>query len=313
MGNAATLVGGQARRQRRYAALPIAAYVVVCLILDAELMSVFPLSGVVLWGDAVSWWTINLAHLYDQATLGLMGGGAFRYSPVVAVILEPLRMLPWEVYIVGLTAVQVAAAIWMGGRRSALLILIFPGVVLELIDGNIELLMAAAIVAGFRWPVAWSFLLLTKVTPGVGVLWFAFRREWRSLAIAVGATLAIVAVSFALTPDLWSQWIRALISMSGLPNPTFWPPLWLRLPVAVVLLWWGARTERRWVVPVVALVAMPTIWANSFAMLAGSIALRPGAAAHVTGANVTHRRAQRAQVQEAEALPLFGDATPEED
>lgn len=27
---------------------------------------------------------------------------------------------------------------------------------------------------------------------------------------------------------------------------------------------------------------------------------------HVTGANVTHRRAQRARAEEAEALPLFG-------
>jgi hypothetical protein len=253
--------------------LPIAVYVVICLILDAELMLAF--RGASLFGDATSWWTINLAHLYDQATQSLMGGGAFRYSPAFAVIVEPLRLLPWSVYLVALTAIQIATAVWMGGRRSALLILIFPGVVLELIDGNIQLLMATAIVAGFRWPAAWAFLLLTKVTPGVGVLWFAFRREWRSFGIAIGATLAIVAVSFAMTPALWSQWIGALVTQAGLPNPTFWPPLWLRLPLAVALLWWGARTDRRWVVPVAALVAMPTIWANSFALLAGSIALRP--------------------------------------
>src|SRR5664280_658175 len=235
--------------------------------------------GVSLFGDATSWWTVNLAHLYDQATQSLMGGGAFRYSPAFALIVEPLRLLPWNVYLVGLTTVQIIVAIVMGGRRNALLILIFPGVVLELMDGNIELLMAAAIVAGFRWPAAWSFLLLTTVTPGVGVLWFAFRREWRSFAIAVGATLAVVAVSFTLTPGLWPQWIGALVTQAGLPNPTFWPPLWLRLPCALALLWWGARQDRRWIVPIVALVAMPTIWANSFALLAGSIALRPSRSA----------------------------------
>ena len=43
-----------------------------------------------------------------------------------------------------------------------------------------------AIVLGFRWPFTWAFVLLTKVTPGVGLLWFAVRREWRSLAIALG-------------------------------------------------------------------------------------------------------------------------------
>ena len=48
--------------------------------------------------------------------------------------------------------------------------------------------MAAAIALGFRYPAAWSFLLLTKVTPGIGLVWFAVRREWRPLAIALGFT-----------------------------------------------------------------------------------------------------------------------------
>ena len=65
----------------------------------------------------------------------------------------------------------------------------------EILIGNIHLLLAAAIVLGFRWPGTWAFVLLTKVTPGVGLLWFAVRREWRSLGIALGATAAIVAVS----------------------------------------------------------------------------------------------------------------------
>ena len=52
--------------------------------------------------------------------------------------------------------------------------------------------IAAAIVIGFRWPAAWSLVLLTKITPGIGLLWFAVRREWRSLAIALGAVIMIV-------------------------------------------------------------------------------------------------------------------------
>ena len=75
--------------------------------------------------------------------------------------------------------------IWLGWR-SALLVLAFPPVALELYHGNIHLLMAAAIVLGFRYPIGWSFLLLTKVTPGVGLVWFAVRREWRPLIIALG-------------------------------------------------------------------------------------------------------------------------------
>ncbi len=61
--------------------------------------------------------------------------------------------------------------------------------------GNVHMLLALAIVLGFRWPATWSFVLLTKVTPGIGLLWFAVRREWRSLAIALGATAVLVTLS----------------------------------------------------------------------------------------------------------------------
>ncbi len=46
--------------------------------------------------------------------------------------------------------------------------------------------MAAAIALGFRYPATWAFVLLAKVTPGIGLLWFLVRREWRNLAIALG-------------------------------------------------------------------------------------------------------------------------------
>src|SRR3989442_1267745 len=83
-----------------------------------------------------------------------------------------------------------------------------PPVAFELYHGNIRLLIAAAIALGFRYPAAWSFVLLTKVTPGVGLLWFAVRREWRRLAIALGVTAALVAVSLAFDFRLWQQWIQ---------------------------------------------------------------------------------------------------------
>ena len=61
---------------------------------------------------------------------------------------------------------------------------------MEIAGGNISLLLALAIVAGFSRPWTWAFVILTKITPGIGLLWFALRREWRSLAIALGATAA---------------------------------------------------------------------------------------------------------------------------
>ena len=103
---------------------------------------------------------------------------------------------------------------WAGD--SALLVLAFPPVALEIYHGNVQLLMAAAIALGFRYPVAWSFVLLTKVTPGVGLVWFAARREWRHLGIALGFTGALVAVSLVLDPQLWVDWLdESILKTAG--------------------------------------------------------------------------------------------------
>ena len=83
--------------------------------------------------------------------------------------------------------------------------------------GNVQLLMAAAIVAGMRWPAAWAVPLLTKIGPGVGLLWFAVRHEWRNLSIALAATLAISAASFLLSPSDWANWLRFVASNLNSP------------------------------------------------------------------------------------------------
>ena len=91
--------------------------------------------------------------------------------------------------------------VWLGGRSVRVLwLLALPPVAFELYHGNVHLWIASAIVLGFRYPWTWAFVLLTKVTPGLGLVWFAARREWRSLAIALGVTAAIVAVSLVARP-----------------------------------------------------------------------------------------------------------------
>jgi hypothetical protein len=50
-------------------------------------------------------------------------------------------------------------------------------------------------------------------------------------------------------------------------------PLIVRLPIAAVIVVWGALTDRPWVVPVAGLVALPVIWPGSFVMLLGIIPL----------------------------------------
>jgi hypothetical protein len=132
-------------------------------------------------------------------------------------------------------------------------------------------------VLGFRWPAAWAIVLLTKITPGIGLLWFAVRREWRSLAIALGTTAAIAAISIVILPDQWSAWVDVVIRNAGKGGT--WAsvpiPLWFRLPIAVAVVVWGARTDRRWTVPVASMLALPALWYGGISMLLAVIPLLP--------------------------------------
>jgi hypothetical protein len=216
--------------------------------------------------DVVSYYAFNLAH----PSVGNVGDlGFFPYSPPIALVLAPFHALPWLAFVSAWYTLLFSAIVWLG-RRSFLAVLAFPPVAVDLYHGNIHLLLAAAIALGFRWPGAWSAVLLTKLTPGVGLLWFVVRREWRNLAIALGVTCAIAIVTFVVLPTQWIEWVSMLASSAGTPPP--WPalpiPLWLRVPVAAAIVIWGARRDKRWTVPLSAALAVPALWPGAFAILA---------------------------------------------
>ena len=200
---------------------------------------------------------------------------AYVYSPAFLQLLAPLKLLDWEPFLGLWTILLLLAVRFLSGPR--LFALALAVAVPELIGGNIHLLIAVAIVVGFRYPAAWSLILLTKVTPGIGLLWFAVRREWQALAIAFGATAAIVAVSLAVDPRAWLDWVGVIGASAGKTSGTWAAlpiPLWFRLPIAVVVVVWGARTNRRWAVPVAAMLALPALWYGGLAMLLAVIPLR---------------------------------------
>jgi cation transport regulator ChaB len=195
---------------------------------------------------------------------------AFFYAPVVAQLLGPMHALPFEVFRLAWGGLSLGALAAMG----ALYGLLIPGVIEDLVRGNVHVLLALAIVAGFRYPGTWAAVLLTKVTPGVGLLWFALRREWAALVQVAVVTAVIVTISVAVGgATLWVEWIRALTTSAQEPLDYVYlgvaaPPLALRLPLAVVVISWGALTNRRWTVPVAALLALPVLWPSGFALLA---------------------------------------------
>lgn len=221
--------------------------------------------------DSYAYWHVDpLSPYHFDGNPGQLG--AFRYSPAIAQALALLNWLPWGAFFWLWLGILLAALAWLG-REWTLVLLVAPFVVLDIYMGNIEVLLAAAIVVGVRHPATWSFVLLTKITPGIGLLWFVVRREWRNLAIALGATSAMVGVSFLIAPGLWLDWPRALMTVdSGEYVPILIP---LRFLVACLLIVWGARTDRPWTLVVAGTLALAWLDLKTMSLLVGLAAFVP--------------------------------------
>jgi Glycosyltransferase family 87 len=210
--------------------------------------------------DAHVYWSASLSHPYASSVAG--DPGAYLYSPAFRQVISPLTLLPWPAFHAIWVALLLGAIVLLAGPL-AILLLVNPIVLFELQAGNIHTLLAVAIVAGFRYPAAWAFVLLTKVTPGVGILWFLVRREWRNLVTVLAATMLVVAVSVLFSPASWVDWVRSLAANAAIPTSDYegliFGPLWLRAPLAIIVVTWGALTNRRWTVPVAATLAIPLL------------------------------------------------------
>jgi hypothetical protein len=222
--------------------------------------------------------TVDIHAYYvnrPPVTYGAMPGidDAYLYTPAFAQLLSPFTaLLPYVVFKGLWLTLMILTLRWLTGP-----LLLLPAVILfygEIEAANLHFFIAAAIVIGFRYPWTWALMLLTKVTPGVGLIWFAVRREWRKLAIALGVTGAIALVSFALGPQQWFDYIAFIERGFNYKAPTVLlpGPFWLRAGIAAAITAFAALTNRKWLVPVAAVVALPhgTV---GIAMLAGSIPL----------------------------------------
>ncbi len=86
-------------------------------------------------------------------------------------------------------------------------------------------------------------------------------------------TAVAVAASLAIAPALWGEWFTYLAAdPSGTPGgPSVPVPLVVRVAVAAVVVIWGARTDRRWTVPVAATIALPVLWFAGLSVLLGAV------------------------------------------
>lgn len=220
----------------------------------------------ILAADARTYWGAPLDDPYPGPQLGLPG--AYLYSPAFLQALTPLRLLPWEVFHPVWAGLGFASLVFLVGPvGGALAVTLLPFVFRDLLVGNIHLILGAAMVLGLRYPAIWAFPLLTKVTPGVGVLWFAARGEWRRLLAAAATTVGIAAVSFVLAPELWVEWIERLRGDTGTAGSLYVSLIVVRLALAAAIVLYAGRSGRPWLIPIAVVIALPILWPDSLAIL----------------------------------------------
>ncbi len=213
-----------------------------------------PLSANHLGADAHAYWLTGQGSvMYDKAPGQI---DAYLYSPAFTAGIHPLALLPWPAFLAVWICLQSAVLVWLLiPLRIKWSIPIFMFCVPELVNGNIYILLAAAAVIGLRQPAIWAFPILTKITGGIGLLWFAVRGEWKRVAQGVGASIAIVSVSYLLVPNEWHAWLDFLVAhRDGTRDGGI--SFLLRCCLAVVLIVIGARKQWSWLVaPAMVLVA----------------------------------------------------------
>ena len=162
--------------------------------------------------DVHYYWAADPANLYPHPELAEHNG--YNYSPAFEFVVFWGRGLSFEVFTAIWRGLLLVALVYLAGPLTLPVLLLVP-VASEVNAGNIQLLLAAAVVIGFRHPAAWAFVLLTKVTPGVGLLWFAVRREWRPLVIVAAATGVLALVSLIANSHSMAEVPRAHHERAG--------------------------------------------------------------------------------------------------
>lgn len=193
---------------------------------------------------------------------------AYLYSPVFAQLIWPVTQLSWPWFRAVWMVVESAAFIWLlaplGWAWAPPLLALAS---LEVSQGNIWAFLGVAAVLGFRRPEYWSLALLTKVTLALGPIWFAVRREWGSVSRTLWPALVLGAISFAVSPHQWTDWVRFL-SHHGSNGGGL---LVLRVAIGVVLAVVAARTARAWLLLLAMVMAAPVLHGIGFLSLLAAL------------------------------------------
>lgn len=211
----------------------------------------------VLGQDAHAYWLAAQGELeYDKAP---GQRDAYLYSPAFLAVIRPLAMLSWPLFLVLWVCLEAAVLLWLvKPLKTRWAIPVFLLCMPELLVGNIYVLLAGAAVVGMQTPAAWAFPVLTKLTAGVGLLWFAVRGDWRGLLHGVGGLSLVVLVFYAVDPTPWHAWVQFLLDhRDGTPDSQ--ANFVLRCGVAVLLVIVGAPKQWPWLIAPAMVLASPVL------------------------------------------------------
>jgi glycosyl transferase family 87 len=258
---------------------------VVLAAIGAALLLVVAVNRWAVPSDEHAYWLaaqrlLNGEPLYDpDATI--VTPYAYWYPPVLAQFLAPVAaILPAMAFTFAWTVLLLMCVWFLGGRAplGALALIAFLPVAVELWFRNIHLVLAVLVVLGLRrWPVAFAVGASIKLAPGLGIVYLAARGRWRDAGLATAVGIAILAVSVALSPDAWRQFVDIVTARgAGEVNGLIAVPYFVRAIAAFALALVAGRLRPELGEPllVVAMtLALPTLWFTALSMLAAIVPL----------------------------------------
>ena len=226
----------------------------------------------------------------DPVYVGQIGDRLnFPYAPPWAVIAAALSLLPPLVVQAGVVGLDLVAMRYVAGSwRGVGWFLLWPLTVFVISAGNIDLLIAAAIVLAWSHHArAWSdapgrgpsLASFSRVAP-LTLMAFAKLapilalppRRWREAALAALLCLAITLPVLGLWPE-WIAYLSRQPTAIAITPP--WVPAWYwRLPLALLLAALGSFVLRRpWLSALAVVVAIPSIYLSTTVILAAPLRL----------------------------------------
>lgn len=203
------------------------------------------------------------------------------YPPPLAQALAPLTpFLSPEAFTAAWILLLLACLWWLSGRNVlvALALIAFIPVALELRTRNVHLVLSVLIVLALRrsW-VFWVPATALKIAPGLGAVYLLAAGRLRE-AFAVGVLgLGVLAVSVALAPEPWREFLAIAGARAGTDGGALVPiPFPVRFAAGAALAVVAGRTggRRGEILLVVALtVANPTLWLTALSLLVGIVPL----------------------------------------